>query len=36
MHSIEELAELANVESEVVEDAFEAADSLIPTEESEQ
>lgn len=33
MHSSNELAELADLEPEVVEDAFEAADRLIPTSE---
>lgn len=33
MHSSEELAELANLDTEVVEDAFDAADRLIPTSE---
>lgn len=32
MHSAEELAEIAGVETEVVEESFEAANRLIPTE----
>lgn len=31
MHSAEELAELAGIEREVVEESFEAADRLVPT-----